>query len=78
MSDNKTVADGFIEYEGDIYVSLSMLENFASGMLGSLKTPHMLSASVKTMCEEMYIKAGLRESEEATEDGKNDGNSSNA
>lgn len=78
MSDNKTVADGFIEHEGDIYVSLSMLENFASGMLGSLKTPHMLSTSVKTMCEEMYIKAGLRESEEATEDGKNDGNSSNA
>lgn len=78
MSDNKTVADGFIEHEGDIYVSLSMFENFASGMLESLKTPHMLSASVKTMCEEMYIKAGLREFEETTEDGKNDGNSSNA
>lgn len=78
MTEEKKLEDGFIEHEGDIYVSLSMLENFASGMLESLKTPHMLSASVKTMCEEMYIKAGLREDKETTEDGKNDGNSSNA
>lgn len=71
MEENK-LEDGFIMHEGDIYVSLTMLENFANGMLDSMKTPHFLAASVKTMCEEMYIKAGLREEDEG------DGNPSNA
>lgn len=64
--------DGFIMHEGDIYVSLTMLENFANGMLDSMRTPHVLAASVKAMCDEMYIKAGLREEDES------DGNSNNA
>lgn len=76
--EKKNILDECIIQDGDIYVSLKMLENFASGIIGQIRTTHMLAAAVANMCEEMYIKAGLRESEEATEDGKNDGNSSNA
>lgn len=64
--------------DGKIYVELSMLENFAEGIVGQFRAGAFLASSVQAMCDEMYIKAGLREDEETTEDGKDNGNSNNA
>lgn len=74
----KDILDECIIKDSDIYVSLKMLENFADGVIGQMRTTHMLAAAVANMCDEMYIKAGLREPEKNDEDGRDDGNSSNA